>query len=563
MPMTAQDAVAEVLAKNPTFAVGTATIRGIEHPVFTNIPQDLRALLETSREAQAGGKAEFLVHGSKRWSYDMFCSDVGHVAAVLYRDYGVRPGTRVALAMRNCPEMLILLMAIASLGAVVVFLNAWWTGTELDFALRDTGARLVFADTDRIARLHPFRDSLDFVNVSQYAGPSDFDINIMQRHAAPVPQAQIDPDSDFAIMYSSGTTSHPKGVALTHRGAVNAVFTWLLQAVIAPMVSPPDDPNAPPVRPVTMITTPLFHVTATHPSFLLSIPAGAKVVLMDRWDANEAVRLIEAEGVTRFVGVPTQSIDIRVAAQASGRKLETLAQMVSGGAKRPAAQVSELKMIFPKAEVATGWGMTETNALGIGFSGAEYIDHPDAAGRLYPPLQEVRFLDENGRDVPTGEVGELAIKSVTNMRCYINQPKATAEVLRDGWLLTGDLARIDSDGIITIVDRKKNIIIRGGENIACLDVEGALHRHPAIQEACAFAIPHDRLGEVVGAAVHIRPGVTATQQEVMAFLESQIAHFKIPERIWMQSEPLPRAATDKIDRRAIRAACISDMEEPA
>ncbi|MEY8841729.1 class I adenylate-forming enzyme family protein, partial [Cribrihabitans sp. XS_ASV171] len=268
----------------------------------------------------------------------------------------------------------------------------------------------------------------------------------------------------------------------------------------------------------------------------------------------EAARLIEEERVTRFVGVPTQSADIRIAAQASGRKLESLTQMVSGGAKRPAAQVSELKAVFPKADVATGWGMTETNALGIGFSGPEYLEHPEAAGRLYPPLQEVRFLGDNGQDVPAGEVGELAIKSVTNMRCYINQPDATADVMQDGWLRTGDLARIDADGIITIVDRKKNIIIRGGENIACLDVEGALHRHPAILEACAFAIPHDRLGEVVGAAVQVRPGMIVTQQEVMTFLERRIARFKIPERLWIQAEPLPRGATDKIDRRAIRTA---------
>ncbi|MEY8841943.1 AMP-binding protein, partial [Cribrihabitans sp. XS_ASV171] len=275
-PMTAQEAIAEVLSTNPIFTVGLRKIRGIDYPVFVNIPKDLGALLHASHEAQAGGTAEFLVHGSRRWSYDEYCKDVAHVAALLSREYGVRQGTRVALAMRNCPEMLILMMAIASLGAVVVFLNAWWTGDELNFALRNAEAKLVFADTDRVARLDASKEALTLVDVTADTGLSVLETDVMQGYCAPAPRLPIDPDSDFAIMYSSGTTSHPKGVALTHRGAVNAVYTWLLQAVIAPMVTPPEDPDAPPIRPVTLITTPLFHVTATHPGFLLSIPAGAK-----------------------------------------------------------------------------------------------------------------------------------------------------------------------------------------------------------------------------------------------------------------------------------------------
>ncbi|MFC3616537.1 class I adenylate-forming enzyme family protein [Lutimaribacter marinistellae] len=561
MAMSAQDAVAHVLATNPVFATGTECIRGVEYPVFTNIPQDLRNLLSASREAQGDGAADFLVHGVRRWTYDEFCRDVDGVARALYHEHGVRDGKRVALAMRNCPEMLILMMAISSLGAVVVFLNAWWMRDELDFALEDTGARIVFADTARMDRLRQSEHSLVLYDVETQDPENSFQNSFLRHEAPSVPTYRIDPDSDFAIMYSSGTTSLPKGVVLTHRGAMNAVYTWLLQAVIAPMVTPPDPSDAPSVRPVTLITTPLFHVTATHPSFLLSIAAGAKVVLMEKWDAEAAIRLIEQEEVTRFVGVPTQSADLRIAAQSAGKKLKTLTQMVSGGAKRPAAQVAELHETFPAAEAATGWGMTETNALGIGLSGPEYRENPDVAGRLYPPLQEVRFVDDQGRDVAPGEVGEMTVKSVTNMRCYINQPEATAETMQDGWLRTGDLAKIDAEGLITIVDRKKNIIIRGGENIACLDVEGSLHHHSDVLEACVFPIPHPRLGETVGAAIQAPPGTQLTCDTIAEFLSGRIAKFKIPERIWVQAEPLPRGATDKIDRRAIRASSIADMEK--
>ena len=189
--------------------------------------------------------------------------------------------------------------------------------------------------------------------------------------------------------------------------------------------------------------------------------------------------------------------------------------------------------------------MTETNACGIGLIGDEYLDNPDAAGRLYPPIQELAIWDDDGQEVPTGAIGELTIKSACNMRCYLNKPEATDEVLQNGWLRTGDLGKIDEDDIVTILDRKKNIVIRGGENIACLDVEGALHRHPAISESCAFSVPDDRLGEVVGAGVQIRKDMQATQEDIKAFLAQEISHFKIPEYIWIQTDPLPRGPTDK------------------
>jgi acyl-CoA synthetase (AMP-forming)/AMP-acid ligase II len=280
---------------------------------------------------------------------------------------------------------------------------------------------------------------------------------------------------------------------------------------------------------------------------------------MAKWDAETAVRLIRDEKVTRLLGVPTQSADLLEAAARMGESLETLDYIGSGGAKRPPAQVQELAEKFPNAAIATGWGMTETNAIGIGLTGDDYVLNPGAAGRLFPPIQELKFLDDAGYEVPQGEIGEITVKSPCNMRCYLNNPEATEQALQDGWLRTGDLGMIDEHGLVTIVDRKKNIVIRGGENIACLEVEAALHRHPAVAEACAFSVPHDRLGEVVGAGVQLRDGHSVTAEEIKEFLAQIIAHFKIPEHLWIQSDPLPRGATDKLDRRGLRARCLETL----
>ena len=371
------------------------------------------------------------------------------------------------------------------------------------------------------------------------------------------PTNPIHPDDDFAVMYSSGTTGHPKGVVLTHRGAVSAIYSWWLTQLLMPLMVEPEILAQKPVRPqAALVITPLFHVTATHSMFLLSIPMGSRLVLMYKWDTQEAMRLIQQEQITRFMGVPTQSADLMETAQRLKIELPSLEFVGSGGAKRPPNQVAQLQDCFPQAAIASGWGMTETNAIGIGIMGPDYVAHPTAAGRLYPPLQQLKILDDDGAQIPNGTVGEIAVKSAANMRCYLNQPEATAEVLNDGWLRTGDLAWVDDEGYVTIVDRKKNIIIRGGENIACLDVEGALHRHPAVQEAGVFAVPDERLGEVVGAGIQIRTGHSVDAAELREFLADHIAAFKIPDHYWFQSEDLPRGATDKTDRRALRDQCL-------
>ncbi|MDU9003263.1 class I adenylate-forming enzyme family protein [Sedimentitalea todarodis] len=456
-------------------------------------------------------------------------------------------------------------IAIASLGGVTVFQNAWWTTEELKYVFEDSRAPLVFADAERCKRLMPLVNEMDLtvigVRDAETLTEACYSDLINRASIAHAPDILIDTDDDFAIMYSSGTTGHPKGVVQTHRGAMNAVHTWLMQAELAPLINPPTPDASTPHRPAALIVTPLFHVTATHPLFLLSIPAGAKLMLMEKWDAITAARLVESEKITRFLGVPTQSIELARAAKTLDISLESLDNIGSSGAKRPPAQVADIANAFPDADVATGWGMTETNTNGIGMVGDEYVRRPGVSGRLCPPIQELKFVDESGQDVPPGSLGEITVESPCNMRCYLNKPDATAEVFQDGWLRTGDLGYIDDEGYVTIVDRRKNIIIRGGENIACLDVEKALHRHPAVIEACAFSVPDERLGEIVGAVVQTERGQPVTHDDLTRFLGEHIAPFKVPGHIWMQATPLPRGATKKTDRRTLREQCLATLDD--
>ena len=562
--MTPEAAVAQVLETNPTFAVAPTEIRGVTFTAFQNVPPTVPALMGAGMAQHDDGASNYVLYEGERWTYGAFCAEVHRAANVLKSQFGIGKGDRVAIAMRNYPELMTLVLAISCTGATVVFVNAWWTTQELDYALRDSEAKVVFADGPRIERLLPLQDdlSLTLVGVRDGEGMVDHAYTALHSAASDAPlNATIDTDDDFAVMYSSGTTGHPKGVVQTHRSAVSAVFSWLMQAVIAPLVTPPEPDAPPPPRPSALVVTPLFHVTATHPLFLLSLVAGARITLMRKWDAQEAVRLIKEEGITRFLGVPTQSAELMQAAKAMGEPLSTLDYLGSGGAKRPGAQVAQLAEAFPNAGIATGWGMTETNALGIGMIGDDYVNRPESAGKLHPPLQELRLLDDNGNDVPLGELGEITVKSPANMRCYLNKPEATAETLRDGWLRTGDLAVMDAEGYVTILDRKKNIIIRGGENIACLDVEGALHRLPDVIEACAFSVPDERLGETVGACVQLREGAELSQEQMAQALEGHIAKFKTPTHLWTQHSTLMRGATDKIDRRGLRAACLKNEKD--
>ena len=562
--MSLAEAAKHLTRIDPRFAVEETEIRGTRLRVFSNAPANLRELMQIS--ADAHGDKDFLVYQDERLSYRAFCNLVNRTAHLLTK-MGVAKGERVAIAMRNYPELVQLMMAIQSIGAIAVPVNAWWTAEELAYGLEDSGAKLAFADGPRHERIATFaaKKGIRLVGVRDAEPGAAEALSILMAGISDIswPNVEIAPDDDFAVMYSSGSTGHSKGVVQTHRGAISAVYSWVMTGELARKLADPalglpgeDIANG---NSVILIITPLFHVTATHPMWLQSIVLGTTVVLMHKWDPHKAIDLINREKVTRFLGVPTQSADLMEAASETGASLSSLVYLGAGGAKRPPAQVDPLAEAFPRAAIASGWGMTETNALGTGVSGADYRARPGAAGRCLPPLQEFKILDDDGNEVPTGEMGELVVKSAANMRCYLNKPEATAEVLHDGWLRTGDLATVDEDGFYYIADRKKSIIIRGGENISVLEVEAAIHRHGDVLEAGVFPVPDARLGEAVGASVQLRDGTTLNDAVLRDFLTGFLAPFKIPALVWFRDTPLPRGGTDKIDRRALRDECLARM----
>ena len=554
-----EEAINLLTQESSPFAVTEAVVNGLSLPVFAKAPKSLAALLQQS--AEEFSDRELLVFETERLSYGEFARRVSRFAQVLSKDFGVSKGDRVAIAMRNYPEYVITLLAAASLGAVAVHMNAWWTAHELAYGFEDSGARLAVVDDARAERLQDTASKLGVTVIHvrpQDAVHHDFDTLITQYPDAVFHPDMTDPDDDFSIMYTSGSTGHPKGVILTHRSVITALWSWLMilptyEAMGYPIPAPTDNTGQP-LGQSNLVTVPFFHISGTNSCFLLTLAAGGKVVLMPRWDPALAVDLIESEQITRFWGVPTMSADILEAAAASGASLSSLNSIDAGGAKRPPSQVGKIAQQFKQASPATGFGMTETNALGLRLSGKDYIDHPGAAGLLIPPVQTLKIVADDGSDAKTGAVGELALKSAANMRGYLNKPEQTRDALREGWMFTGDLAYQDAEGLVYIVGRKKDMIIRGGENIACPEVEGALHQIEGILEASVFSIPHERLGEAVGAAVYA--SATPSLFELQAALEQTLARFKIPEKIWFYPEPLPRGATEKIDKRGIREACL-------
>lgn len=556
MPLlTEGEAIQQVIARDPLFHVEERVIRGEQLPVFVNAPDSLRGLLMLSADRYAD--SELMLYRDERITYGAFAERVWRFAHQLELDYQVGPGDRVAVAMPNNPEYLIAVLAIASLGAVVVYLNAWWTTPELEYGFEDSGAQLAIVDDDRAQRIVPFSTALAITLIKKEAvSPPE---SASPSREIP-PSQNIQPDDDYAIMYTSGSTGHPKGVVLTHRSTLTALWSWLmigplLEATGQQPLTALDSAGAP-LTLTNLVTVPFFHISGINACFLLNLCVGGKVIILPKWNADEAVALIDREQVTRFWGVPTMSAELSAAADKAGSTLSTLGTIDAGGAKRPPSQVKDIADQFSQAQPATGFGMTETNGLGIRMAGDEYIAQPGAAGRLTPPVQAMQIVDEDGSPVPSGDVGELQLKSAANMRCYLNQPEATAATLSEGWLKTGDLAYADETGLVFIVGRKKDIVIRGGENIACTEVEAALYQvSSGIKEASVFSIPDDRLGETVGAALYVEETVDIAM--LNGDLKTILAKFKLPERYWIYAERLPRGATEKIDKRQIRDSCLA------
>ena len=549
-----------IVQKEPLFAVGEIENFGVKQRGYVNAPPDLRFLLQAAMEF-ADNTA--VVFEDQRWTYGELVGKSIAVANGLISRHGVTPGTRVVLAMRNCPEWMAVFLGVIAAGGVVVPMNGWWTSEEVGYGLRDCGAKLVIAGSRQAERMLPHVGPLGLTLVGGREGipgcVDTLDAIIAEGAGKPAPDVTIQPDDDFAIFYTSGSTGSPKGAVLSHGGAVTAVMSYALIGVALKHAIGGEDFFGD--KPGVLVAVPLFHCTGSHAIFMTSLLSGRKMVLMRKWDAADAVDLIEREQLTNMIGVPTMSHEVTLEAERRGISLDSLMDMGSGGAKRPAAHVEKLAKIFPQAWSSSGYGLTETNAVGAFNNMMDYQDKPGSCGRAIPAVTEIKIVRADGSTAPAGEAGEVWIQSPCVFKGYLNQPEATAAVLtEDRWFKTGDVGILDEGGFLTIVDRIKDMVIRGGENISCLEVEGALANHPDIVEAAVIGIPDERLGERVGAAILVREGAALTDDEIDAFLKPHLAAFKRPDHYWHLDAPLLRGGTGKVDKPGLRKQLLTEGE---
>lgn len=526
-----------------TIATPSGPVRG-----FKALPRHLGALYRAAASA-----APFYVFGDERWSFQEALAAAETLAAALYEDYGVRRGDRVALSMRNYPEWALTFMATTLLGAVAVAMNALWSSEDQAFGLKDCGAKVFFADDERLQRLQASGgcEGLAVVAVRTPPPPGAAAFSaLLQRPAPQVPLGEdVEPEDPAIIFYTSGSTGHPKGAVSSHRGVLSALLSWELDAAAGALLA--DPPSAPPPPPGVLLGIPLFHVTGSHAVFLSSFRAQRKIVAMRKWDAELAAELIERERLTNVVAPAAVTGDLVRVAQAGGRDLSSLVMVGGGGAPRAPEQVRQIGAAFGGALPNTGWGMTETNAIGVGIGGQDYLDHPKSSGRC-SAVMELRIVDDHGEPVPVGARGELLVRGAGMFLGYWNRPDVNREViLEGGWFRTGDVAALDAEGYLYIVDRIKDLIIRGGENIGCGAVEAALLAVAGVKEAAVYAVPDDRLGEEVGATLYGEPGLDA--DVVRAAVAGALAVFERPRYVHISAGPLPRLASGKIDKRQLKA----------
>jgi len=557
MTLSRAEALKMLTASGQPYELAHTSIRGRDCRVFAHAPLSLRELF-----ADNVSDATFIVYQSERYSFADIYRQAARLAHCLINDYGVEKGDRVAISMRNYPEWIISFTAATSIGAVAVAMNAWWEADEIEMGLKDCGAKVIFADSERLRRLESCLERLDTAVIA--VRPADANLPGIEFNAAlahtdqnlSMSDREVLPEDPATIFYTSGSTGFPKGAMATHRNILSALLSWELDQQCGLAMSG----NAPPQLPYqvsTLLAVPLFHVTGSHAVFLSSYRSQRKMVCMYKWDADEAAELIEAEHIVSFVGPAAMTGDLVAAAKRTHRDLSSLLAVGGGGAPRAPDQVKAIEDSFATALPNTGWGMTETNGIGTGIGGLDYLEHPASSGRASAVL-DLKIVGENGEELPSGARGELWVSGTSVIPGYWQRPEANAETFIDGWLRTGDVAYLDEDGYLFIVDRIKDLIIRGGENIGCGEVEAALLEHPLIAEASVYAIPDERLGEEVGATLYVLEPIE--ENTLREFLTRHLAKFKVPRYLQMSSTPLPRIASGKIFKRQIRDEALNALQ---
>ena len=535
-------AFAQIRDANPLLELDDREINGAPHKVFKNAPKTMRDLFSTIELLY--GDFPFIAENKNELSFAETLAKAKNICHFL-NESKIQPGDRVGICMQNCTEWIVIYMAIAAHGATAVPFNSWWKEEELKYGVAHSEVQLIFADKKRYENLRNLgircvvNENID--NQTTYE-------QISNGSVADWPEANASEEDLSVLLYTSGSTGLPKGVMLTHLAVINALLGFYTLGELRKVVHDEvllDVENA-----SVLINVPLFHVTGLITQFLLSMLAQRKVIIMHKWDAKYALDLIKEHKVTNISGVPTQSWDLLNHPDIDDYDLSSLVDIGAGGAARPEEQVFNLHDKF-NIPMTFAWGMTETSALGTILRGDDYLRRPNSAGLVVPDVTEIAIMNDANEFLNTGEIGEIVFKSPSNTIGYLKNEEETKKTIVNGWLKTGDLGYLDEDGYLFIVDRKKALIIRGGENISCLEVENALDKHDDVIESCVSGIEDDKFGEIVGAYIYCKKPISET--EIKEFLLDKLANYKIPEVIVFTNSPLPRIASEKVDRVSIKS----------
>ena len=557
---------AVMTAPGAKFEMEEKVINGIRLRTYKHAPLTLRDVVLNSKQWDF---REYLVFEDERITYAAHYKAVAHLARRLREDFGVQKGDRVAVVMRNYPQWAVGFWAALAIGAIATPLNSWWTGEELEYGLADSGAKVAIVDPEKLERIRdhlPTLTQLKTVIVAR-GGDDEADPRIVSLEKLigsarawaslpdiEMPAVEVGPDDDATIMYTSGTTGKPKGALATHRGIISNVFNGMAcqaRHFVRQGQSPPvrDPLNDPPRIPLLAI--PFFHATGAFSNLVPVIMNADKIVTMYKWDPGEALEIIEREKVTMIGGVPAIAWQVLEHPDRDKYDLSSIQFVAYGGAPSAPELVATIKRRFPNGLASNGWGMTETCAASCVNFGKDYEVRPDSCGAPAPAM-DFKIVGSNGETLGPNQVGELWVKGPNNCKAYWNKPEATAKTYIDGWVVTGDIGRMDEESFVFLLDRAKDMLIRGGENIYCIEVESALYDHPAIMDAAVVGIPHKVLGEEVGAVVQVKPDMEVTADELRRFTAQKIAAFKVPVDIQIQRDPLPRNANGKIMKSELR-----------
>lgn len=539
---------------------------GRQLPMLKNAPPTLVHYFD--HYCAQHGAAEFIVDGDIRLTFAEIHAAARTVAGGLVAGHGVQKGDRIGIAARNSANWIIAYLGVLMAGGCATLLNGWWTGEELAGGIELGGCTITLVDAPRGERLNGCSYPGKLVTFTHDCGWRE-GLSELLAHGGGADTAlpELTGDDLATILYTSGSTGQSKGAWSDHRGVVQATMNYAAQTLMV-FTYLGSKGEAPSSQPCSLVNVPLFHVTGMVPLFLQSFAIGRKLVLMPKWNAEEAMRLIEQEKVSYFVGVPLMSFEIATHPNRDKYDLSSCTAFAAGGAPRPVDHVNRIRENLPNAFPLLGYGLTETNGVGCGNFNENYLAKPGSTGMASKPLADIGILNDAGECLPAGEIGEVSIRSICNFLGYWNNTEATKDaIMPDGYFRTGDLGYLDEDGYLYIVDRKKEIIIRGGENISCIEVEQAIYAHPKIAEASVFGMPDERFGELPTGVFLAKEGESLTEDELREFLKASIAAFKVPVRLWQENETLPRLGTEKVDKRTLKARYLtvweSEQKNPA